>query len=314
MSPKVSIVMSVYNGEVYVAESINSMLNQTFADFEFIILDDGSTDATLGIIQEFAKHDDRIQIIKLDTNMGLAAALNRGIAVAQGQYIARMDADDVSLPERLQKQVDFLDAHPDVGVVGTQMQVVDQDKKPLFKFVVPQQHSLIVWNIFFGRTFAHPSVLMRRDAVNKVGGYDATLPVAQDIDLWSQLVGQVKFANLADSLMLYRTHERATSVSRSEQQRTILAATSKRLLTTLWGEVSDATIDDFLRVRSGQSKFTLPEMEHMSALMTRLTRSLLDVGWIESDEVPLLLDEMKRRLNYAPPDKKGFLDRWLRWR
>jgi len=311
MPPTVSILMSVYNSSAYIGEAIESMLGQTFADFEFIIVDDGSTDASVDIVRQYASADKRLHHIILPENVGLASALNHGLASASGQYIARMDSDDMSLPDRLAQQVRYLDNHSEVGVLGSRMQVVDKNKKPLFVYEVPTEHSVIVWNIFFGRTFAHPSVMMRRELLQSVNGYNDSLSVAQDVDLWARLVGLTLFANLPDQLLLYRTHERATSVDKAEQQNIVLRDVSKHLLQTLWGEVSDDTVRRFFNVRSGKSEFVMKELEHVTAEMTQLIRSLLDAGWIREDEVPLLVAEMERRTNLAEPRRRKF---WKFWR
>jgi glycosyltransferase involved in cell wall biosynthesis len=300
MSPKVSVVMSVFNGEVYLAEAIDSILNQTFSDFEFIIVDDGSTDSSANIIQLFT--DSRIQLISLDKNMGLASALNHGVNQAQGQYIARMDSDDISLPSRFQEQVNYMDAHSDVIVLGTQMQVVDADKNPLFDFDVPLQHSLIVWNLFFGRTFAHPSVMMRRNVLVQVGVYDESISTAQDVDLWSRLIGQGRFANLADQLILYRTHEKATSIQKASQQKNVLHITLKRLLMQLWGDdASDETVARFLKIRSGKFTFTKTEYGQVVEETHRLAVSMIAQNWILPEEWHLIDDDIKRLDDHIKP-------------
>lgn len=311
MSPMISVLMSVYNSEAYLAEAIESILSQTFSDFEFIIVDDGSTDDSNTIIQSYANADARIRPFQLEQNQGLASALNYGLEQATGQYIARMDSDDISLPTRFEQQVDFMEKNPDVGVLGSWMQVVNQDKKPLFDYEVPRVHSLIVWNIFFGRTFAHPSVLMRRDLIQSVGGYNANLTVAQDVDLWARLVGLTKFQNLPGKLLTYRTHDSATSVGKAEQQNAVLRDTSMHLLNTLWDDASDETVQRFFKVRSGKSQFEMNELETVTVEMTRLARSLLDAGWIIEDEMPLIVAEMERRINLAEPRKR---QSWKFWK
>jgi len=311
MLPAISILMSVYNSEDYLSESIDSMLEQSFTDFEFIIVDDGSTDNSANIIQRYVNADSRIVPVMLGENRGLAGALNHGLAFAKGEYIARMDSDDISMPERLEKQINYLKDNPDIGVLGSRMQVINVDKNPLFTYDVPLAHSLIVWNLFFGRTFAHPSVMIRRDLLESVNGYNTNLTVAQDVDLWARLIGLATFRNLPDKLMLYRTHDRATSVGKAEQQNIVLRNTSKHLLSTLWGEVSDETVERFFNVRSGKSQFSMRELEYVTADMTRLSLSLLEAGWIIEDEVPLIISEMERRLNLEEPRRKKF---WKFWR
>lgn len=310
MPPKISVLMSVYNSELYLAEAIDSILSQTFTDFEFIIVDDGSTDESGRILATYTKQDPRIRLLTLPENGGLANALNCGLDVTQGQFIARMDSDDISLPMRFEKQVEFLGHHPDVGVLGSRMQVVDQDKHPLFDFDVPLTHGLIVWNMFFGRTFAHPSVMIRRDVLQSVGGYNADLMTAQDVDLWARLVGLTQFHNLPDKLMIYRTHQVATSVSKAEQQNVVLRDTSKMLLEKLWGRAFDDTVQRFFNVRSGKSQFLQNELDTVMEEMMRLAQSLLSIGWITDDDMPVILAEIDRRVNLAEPQKRKFWKFW----
>lgn len=304
MSPKVSIVMSVYNGETYLAEAIDSMLHQSFTDFEFIIVDDGSTDNTGDILNHYQKQDSRIHLIPLEENVGLATALNQGIQQAQGQLIARMDSDDISIPTRLQQQVDYLEAHPDVILLGSQMQVVDHQKNPLFLFEVPQAHSLIIWNLFFGRTFAHPSVMVRTDILQAVGGYNPDIPVAQDIELWTRLIGQGRFANLPDELLRYRSHDQATSVKKAQQQKNVLQMVLRGILRQLWDDVLASTVTNFLRIRSGNPQFTSEEYERVSLDLQRLAESLHAKGWTLDDEQPLIQSAMNRLLKTTKPDRK----------
>ena len=151
MSPQVSVVMPVYNGERYLAEAIASILGQTFADFEFIIVDDGSSDGSPEIVREYAQRDSRILSVFLEKNQGEASARNRGIERASGKYIAAMDSDDISLPDRLRLQLEFLNKNPTIGVLGGNVWVIDQDYKFLGQSKLPQEHPLIAWGLFFPR-------------------------------------------------------------------------------------------------------------------------------------------------------------------
>lgn len=309
MNPTVSVVMSIYNGEAYLAEAIDSILQQTFTDFEFIIVDDGSTDSSSEIVRK--QTDARIQLISLDNNVGLASALNQGINQSHGQYIARMDCDDLSQPSRLQQQVNCLNEHPEICIVGSQMKVVDADKNPMFDFDVPMQHSLIMWNLFFGRTFAHPSVMMRRDKLKRVGGYDESIATAQDVDLWSRLIGQGRFANLPDKLLLYRSHQNATSIQKSTQQKIVLHKTMNRLLTQLWGDGDyDETVSRFLQIRSGKPQFTTVDVKLFELELQRLQQAMIAKGWILPDENHLIDVDRQRLLKLAEPQSKRFWNRW----
>ena len=146
--PRVSVLTSVYNGERYLRESVESILNQTFPDFEFVIVDDGSTDRTFEILSSY--NDPRIVLLQNSSNLGLIGSLNRGLEVCRAPLIARHDADDFSHLDRISRQLDFMENHLDVAVLGTQMQVIDEKGRDLYFYDVPCSHSLIVWNLFWG--------------------------------------------------------------------------------------------------------------------------------------------------------------------
>jgi glycosyltransferase involved in cell wall biosynthesis len=205
---KVSILLPVYNGENFLKEAVESILSQTFTDFEFIIMDDGSTDGTCAILDHYQRLDNRIHVHHHE-HQGLIASLNRGCHIAQGKYLARMDADDVSLPERLAKQVEYLETHPEVGVLGCGVQVIDGygNKTRILRF--PTEHSVLKWRLCFynALTFAHPAVMMRRELLERVGGYNPEMVHSEDYELWSRLCGLTHLSNLRDVLFYLRKHE-----------------------------------------------------------------------------------------------------------
>jgi len=166
--PKISVVMAVYNGEKYLREAIDSILNQTFNDFEFIIINDGSTDDSAEIIKSY--NDPRIILIQQE-NKGLAAALNEGIKIAKGKFIARMDADDISLKTRLEKQIQFMEAHPEYVAIGSWSNHISADGDYLYTCKMPLESSALKDELPDKCPFIHTSVLMRTDEVQSVVGY-----------------------------------------------------------------------------------------------------------------------------------------------
>ena len=248
MPATISVIMPVYNGERYLAEAIASILGQTYADFEFIIVDDGSKDGSARIIREYAERDPRIQFIRLERNQGRACARNSGIAVAKGKYIAMMDCDDVCLPDRLRKQVNYLEAHPEIDVVGITIWFADQDLKPLAPLPMPLEHPLIAWEQFFGANIAYP-VLLRHEPLIAVGGYEERRNFCDDKELWSRLLPISRFANLSDVLMLYRQHPQSSSMKHRKRQQAASAEILKRTLERLWGEAPAETLRRFQKVR-----------------------------------------------------------------
>jgi len=212
MIPRISVIMSVYNAERHLADAIRSIINQTFTDFEFLIVDDGSRDSSAAIMDAFAVSDPRIRVIRQE-NRGLIVSLNRMLDEARAPLIARMDADDISLPNRFERQIAFLGEHPDYGVVGTNTHDMDENGVIYECFDLhPLDHPSIVTAIERRSPICHPSVLMRRAAVLAVGGYRLPYIHCEDYDLWLRLLNRTRLANLPDRLLLYRRSRRQVSV------------------------------------------------------------------------------------------------------
>ena len=209
--PVISVIMAVYNSERFLRQAVDSILNQTFTDFEFLILDDGSTDRSPKILQDYASQDPRI-VLTCRGNRGLTHSLNELICQARGEFIARMDGDDISLSDRLTHQVEFLRQHPDVVCVGGANDWIDEVGRLLITRIEPLEDSEIQACMLRGRTcINHPSALMRRSAVLQVGGYDEAFLSAQDLDLWLKLGEVGKLANLKEIVLQYRQHTHSIS-------------------------------------------------------------------------------------------------------
>lgn len=200
-TPRVTVLMSVYNGEKYLTEAIDSIVNQTFADFEFIIINDGSTDNSICIIESYG--DPRICLVNNDRNLGLPISLNRGFELARGEYIARMDADDISRPERLARQISFLDAHPQVGVCGGWVRFFPPPGSDVWK--LPESSEEIKCMQFYTVGVAHPAVMMRKKFFTDNGLlYDPRFRFSQDYELWGRALQYMDFANIQEVLLDYR--------------------------------------------------------------------------------------------------------------
>jgi glycosyltransferase involved in cell wall biosynthesis len=246
MTPRVSVVMPVYNGEKYLDESIKSILNQTFRDFEFIILNDGSFDSTPRLLADYAARDPRLIVHHFASNQGLPSILNFGIRQARGEYIARMDMDDVSLPERFENQVRFLDSHDDVAVVGTGVRFIDDQGNAIEEVHHPADHDLIKWYLCFYNPIAHPSVMIRKTFFEQVGGYNKILRRSQDYDLWWRLSMEYQLANLDGVYILLRQHHKqASTVYRNEQVLSAIKISSKYVSRLLDVCVSEEVIETF---------------------------------------------------------------------
>jgi glycosyltransferase involved in cell wall biosynthesis len=203
VNPLVSVVMSVYNGDQYVPESVESILNQTFTDFEFIIINDGSTDKTKVILEEYAANDSRILLVHQE-NLGLTKSLNKGIALARGKYIARQDADDYSLPDRLATEVTFLSSNESIAMVGTAVNVVDGKGNVLAIFRHPSDFDVIKKNLMKHNCFWHGSAMFVRESFEHIGRYRDAFTTSQDYDLWLRFSENYQMANLSVPLYCYR--------------------------------------------------------------------------------------------------------------
>ena len=202
--PEVTVLMPVYNAEGYLRQSIDSILLQRYPDFELLIINDGSTDASRKII--LSCEDPRIRLIDNETNLGLVPSLNRGLSLARGTLVARQDADDISHPLRLERQVEYLRRHPEIALLGTQGRLIDQDGRPTGKLDKPQESVSIRWFQLFDNSFIHTSVMFRQEIIcGEFKGYPSFLH-CEDYELWSRVVLAHPVANLPERLVDYRIH------------------------------------------------------------------------------------------------------------
>lgn len=213
--PIVSVVMSVYNGSTFLKEAIDSILNQTFSDFEFIIINDGSTDNSLNIIKSYS--DKRIKLIDNVVNKGLIYSLNKGIEEAKGKYIARMDADDISEPERLKCQFDFLELNENIGVLGSDyISFSNKHSKRLHSIISPSEIKAF---LMFSATMCHPTLMIRKSVfLDNQLKYSAFAKHVEDYDLWTKLVLKTDFENLTEVLLNYRDHINQVSHANNQVQ------------------------------------------------------------------------------------------------
>ncbi len=214
--PKITVLMSVYNGEKYLREATDSILNQTFRDFEFIIINDGSTDDTSEILENY--DDPRIIVINNRKNIGLTKSLNKGLRMAKGEYIARQDADDISFPQRLEKEVNFLEKHKRVGLIGSSFQLISENGKSLTTHKVLTTNEEIKKGLREGNRFGHGSVMFRRECLDKVGFYREEFRSAQDYDLWLRISEKYNVANISEPLYKWRASFKAVSIAKKDEQ------------------------------------------------------------------------------------------------
>lgn len=234
--PRITVLMPVYNCELYVKEAIDSILNQTFSDFEFIIIDDASTDKTLSIIRSY--DDNRIKLIEKPENSGYTNSLNYGLGIARGEYIARMDGDDISLPARFEKQINFLDKNLEVVVCGSSFKIIESEKI----YSVCENHEKIKLAMLQDCPMGHPTVMMRKKVFQDYNlVYDISKEPAEDYDLWTRLSLLGKLHNLQEVLLNYRMHTSQVSNKRNMEQKNAAIEIKVNLLNYLNFEKNSET-------------------------------------------------------------------------
>ena len=225
-NPKISVVMPVYKGDEYLSEAVDSILNQTFSDFEFIIICDNPTNETKDILEKYQQSDSRIHVYYQE-RQGLVKSLNMGLEFARGKYIARMDADDISLPERLQIQYDFLETKPNIGLCGTWIENFGQ-KSGIHQLPITNED--IKSKIFFGYAIAHPSVMIRKEIIDGAGGYNSHFNYIEDYELWTRICDITEVYNIPKILLQRRVHGGNITIGKQEKQFRLMREVHRRLI------------------------------------------------------------------------------------
>ncbi len=265
-TPIVSVVMPTYNGARFLRDAIASILNQTFRDFELIVINDGSTDNTSQILANY--NDDRIVTITNNENLGIAEATNRGFAAVRGEYVALQDHDDISLPCRLDVQVAFLRSHPKVALVGSSVKLIDENGAVYGYYREPEDDIDLKWEVLFRCPFRHTSIMVRRQAVSDVGRYSGAPEngTAADYDLLSRIALNNTIQNLREPLVLWRRHPDATSIRYEELQKASRDNISASNIASLFGRLTDMQAGPAIRwssqdQRSLRAFFLMPSGE-----------------------------------------------------
>ncbi len=226
-SPRVTVLMSVYNSGRFLAGAVESILGQTLTDFEFVIVDDGSTDGSHEILERYAAANSRIVLLANEANIGLTRSLNRGLEVARGRYLARQDADDISLPQRLAMQVEYLDRNLSTGLVCAGIEVMDQQGRTLARKIPPESDSRIKAELLIkNHVVWHTTVMVRLEEIRKAGGYDQSVRYAQDYDLWWRMGRFAVFGGLGEVLVRWRSNPESISSRNRQEQLECMFATS----------------------------------------------------------------------------------------
>jgi len=243
----ISVVMGVYNGELYLADTINSVLEQTFKDFEFVIVNDGSTDNTQLILDEYKRRDERIRIINNERNIGLTKSLNRGVWESQGKYIARIDVGDTCHKERFEKQIAFMEKNDTVGVVGSWGLFIDKQGEHIYIFKPPTDKDLIKKQLLSKSVLLHPSAMIKRDILMAVGGYNEKYYTGQEQELWIRMSKICDLANIPEVLVHCKYFQKE-SISVRKNNRQIIDSARLVIREVMNGSYSPIHLLRLLRV------------------------------------------------------------------
>jgi len=308
-SPTVSVVMSVFNGEKYLSEVIDSVLNQSFRDFEFVIVDDGSTDATADILSKYLLRDGRIRVLR-EGKKGRAASLNLGISLANGKYVANTDADDLAMPGRLEEQVAFMERNPEVGVLGCAFELITDSGDVIDIIRHPLEDSQIRSAMLRYDPICHSSAIMRKDVVLASGGYRSTFEPSEDYDLWLRMSERSRLANLRNVLVRYRLHANQLSVRKLELQTLCVLAISAAA-----EQRRDGSSDPLADIQ----EITPEVVESLGVTQQKIHTAFVEAhGWwisllkdINSKATLELVEKLTQLSHSGPVEPRILADAWL---
>ncbi len=302
--PETSVLMSVYNTERYLKDAIASILSQTYRNFEFIIVNDGSTDRTRDIVLDYKKIDGRIVLIDNERNIGVTKSLNIGLRAAKGDYIARMDPDDISLPGRLGKQLAYMKANPDIGLLGTYIKSMDENGRITGSWVYPSDDISIKWRLLFANALAHPSVVYRKELAIALNGYNEELESGIDFDLWVRMSEMTKIHQLNEFLVMWRTHPGSITFKYGERRKRAHISIIKRHIEGVIGrEITGAEAEELYRVAAGERASSSPAILHAADMIEEIR-----AGFIK--KYPGLSSSSGNRLAAAKLLKIGVINIW----
>jgi glycosyltransferase involved in cell wall biosynthesis len=311
-NPTVSVVMSVFNGEPYLHEALESILNQTFRDFEFIIINDGSTDGSATVLESYRKSDSRLRVYHQE-NRGVGESLNRGCGLAQGKYIARMDADDIATSGRLMRQVEFMEGHPEVDVVGGAVEFIDATGKSLAITRYPETDHEIKTSFSRQNPLVHPTVLFRRDVFLALGGYRAVFK-AEDYDLWLRIAERGQLANLGEVVLKYRIHP--DQVTRRSVRGLVISVLASQALASSSGNGYQDRLGSVKEITPAVlAAWGVTDAEFQRALAAFYLQEISLMCWVGQEAAALALAlEMLRSSRWEHMEKRSRIisDTWLR--
>lgn len=270
-SPQVTVLMSVYNSEKYVRESVSSILAQTFTDFEFVIINDGPTDSSMDIIKSF--NDERVKIVENEENIGLTKSLNKGLDIAKGKYVARIDADDIAEPNRLELQVAELESDSNVGLVSSWRKMISEAGEIINTDKVDYTPEDIFYTLHFRNCIIHSAATFRAELVKGLGGYSEKWRHGQDFDLWVRLSKLARIVQIPEYLIQVRKASTSISATKyDDQQNTIRLVVKEGLQKVLGEELTDEQVD-VLRAYVVENEFT--KKSEIKSLVDRINNAIL---------------------------------------
>jgi glycosyltransferase involved in cell wall biosynthesis len=300
-APLVTVLLAVRDGERYLRSALRSVLGQTVSDLELLVVDDASSDATADILEETA--DPRLRVLRNETGLGLAASLDRGLDEARGRYVARLDADDVALPRRLERQLARIGTAPTVGIVGSAVLELDEGGRVGRAHEMPATPVEVRWSALFSAPFYHPTVLVSRDVLDRHAlRYDPTFEESEDYDLWSRLLEVVNGANVPDPLVLYRVHAAQASQRRSELQRECQLRVARRAIGRVAPRLAAEEVDRAWRVGAAEP-IEAEELEGATAAYLELLAAF-ESRWGRGAR-SLAARELARLGAHAPPPERA---------
>lgn len=303
-NPTISIIMSVYNGEQYLRKSIESILNQTFSDFEFIIINDGSSDRTPEILSDYERKDKRVRVFN-QSNMGLTVSLNHGIAYAKGKYIARMDCGDISMPTRIEKQLQYLVNNEKTGIVGTHFSYINDDGKITNTVYRPVENGFLKWLLLFYNPIPNALAMFRLDLANRIGGYDLRYRYAQDYDFLCRISEVTDISLVPEVLFLVRKAQKEDISSKYHSEQTQLSLqTSIQMIENLIKKRPSPEIVHTLKYNEIPN---IQQAKDCVALIIDLYRSFLANKKLNRHERNMIKKDSARMLwNVSRPNLKSF--------
>lgn len=239
MKPKISVIMSVYNGEDYLAETIDSVINQTFKNWELVIINDCSTDSTAEILSNFAAKDERIKVYPNEVNLKLPSSLNKAISLSQGKYIARMDADDICLPERFEKQLRFMEENPDIDLSSCRFLTLKNGVYASGGAGGRYDNEALKTMLLVANPILHPGVIAKAEVMKELL-YDTTLTCTEDLELWTRMVmNNKKIEILPECLLIYRLHDKQITSTTLERQHTEVLKIENKYYSSILSEMDE---------------------------------------------------------------------------